>query len=209
MLWPDVEEDPALHRLHVAISSLRHLLDNREARESLLQFDEDCYSLVADRVVTDCDVFEDHYRQGEALVRRDARAAADQFRRALELYAGDYLAQAPYAEWSHGPRTHFAERRLSALDFLCDHAAARDDHASVVKYAHQIIAVDNLRERPHRLLMRAHYRLGQRACAVRQYRGCARLLADELGVRPSQETQRLFAAICDDGELPAEAPVYS
>ena len=68
--------------------------------------------------------------------------------------------------------------------------------------------IDNLRERSHRHLMRSHYRLGQRACAVRQYRTCARLLADELGLRPSHETQQLFAAIRDDAELPDEAPLH-
>jgi DNA-binding SARP family transcriptional activator len=208
LLWPEVDRDRALHRLHVAISDLRQVLDERGASESLVQLDEDRYSTAAHRIVTDCDVFEEHYRQGRMLLARGARpAAAEELRRALSLYTGDFLADLPDADWTHGPRTHYAERRLSSLELLCEHAVDSGDHVSVVEYAHQIIRADNLRERPHRHLMRSHYRLGQRACAIRQYQSCARLLADELGVRPSHETQRLFAAIRDDAELPAEAPL--
>jgi len=208
LLWPAVDADRAVNRLHVAISTLRQLLDQHGAGESLLRLENDCYSTAADRFVTDCDAFEQHYRRGLALLGRDARSAADQFRRALDLYAGDYLADLPYAEWVLGHRAHFAERRLSVLAFLCEDAADRGDHASVMEYAQQILGIDNLRERSHRHLMRSHYRLGQRACAVRQYRTCAQVLADELGVRPSHETQQLFAAIRDDAELPDEAPLY-
>jgi DNA-binding SARP family transcriptional activator len=185
------------------------MLDVPGVSESLIQLDDDCYSIAADLIATDCDAFEERYRQGRALLARGARrAAAERFLDALSLYAGDYLADLQYADWTHGQRTHFAERRLNALAFLSEYAAGNGDHASVVEYAQQVIEVDSLRERSHRHLMRSHYRLGQRACAIRQYQACARLLAVELGVRPSHETQQLFAAIRDDGMLPDEAPLH-
>ncbi len=47
--------------------------------------------------------------------------------------------------------------------------------------------------------------MGQRACAIRQYNSCAAYLRQELGVDPSQETRRLYQAICEDAPLPSEA----
>ena len=52
--------------------------------------------------------------------------------------------------------------------------------------------------------MRAHYYLGQRAAAIRQYRACAADLERELGAPPSLLTQQLHEAICHDHHLPAE-----
>jgi DNA-binding SARP family transcriptional activator len=52
--------------------------------------------------------------------------------------------------------------------------------------------------------MRAHYHLGQRASAIRQYRACAAYLERELGAAPSLLTQQLHDAICHDHELPGE-----
>jgi DNA-binding SARP family transcriptional activator len=93
---------------------------------------------------------------------------------------------------------------LSALTALCDYAAQRRDYGTVEEHARAILAVDNLREQAHRHLMRAHYFLGQRAAAIRQYRACQADLQRELGVAPSLLTQQLHEAICHDRELPAE-----
>ena len=80
----------------------------------------------------------------------------------------------------------------------------RSDFGAVQEYARAILAVDNLREQAHRHLMRAHYYLGQRASAIRQYRACAADLERELGAAPSLLTQQLHEAICRDHNLPAE-----
>ena len=49
------------------------------------------------------------------------------------------------------------------------------------------MAMDPLRESPHRLMVKAHLRLGNVADAIRQYRTYERLLDEELGVQPTQK----------------------
>jgi two-component SAPR family response regulator len=93
--------------------------------------------------------------------------AATAFRVALATYQGDYVADDPYAEWAREQRMHFSERLLNALTFLADDAWQERNLTGLVEYARQVLEVDELRERAHRHLMRAHYMLGQRACAVR------------------------------------------
>jgi DNA-binding SARP family transcriptional activator len=156
-------------------------------------------------VITDCHLFEHLYAEGKlCLSKQNFDGAAAAFRAGLKLYRGDYLLDHPYAEWTHQFRAHFSERRLNALAYLCEHALLMNNPAGALEYAQEILAIDNLRERTHRVLMRANYNMGQRACAVRQYKICAAYLQQELGVEPSLETQRLYQAIRDDTSLPNE-----
>jgi LuxR family transcriptional regulator, maltose regulon positive regulatory protein len=208
LLWPEADPARAVHRLHVAISGLRRLLDPAGSTASLVRLDDESYSIPEHAIITDCNLFEQHYRRGKThLFEKDYPAAGAAFRAALQLYVEDYLADDLYAEWTHKQRSHFVECRLNALTFLCEAAALEHDLTSLLEYARQILEVDNLRERSHRYLMRAHYSMGQRACAIRQYNACAEILGQELGVLPSQQTQRLYEAIRDDTELPGEAPL--
>ena len=209
LLWPAVDPGQSGHRLHVTVSELRRLVDRPGTRASLVALVDDCYLLDGRAVLSDCDLFERRYHRGRAFVAAgDREGAAAAFGEALALYRGDYMADHPYAEWTQLRRAHFVERRLDALTYLCEHAAARGDLASVEEHARSILAVDRLRERAHRQLMRRHYRLGQRGCAVRQYRDLVVLLGRELGVRPSPLTERLHTAIVADSELPDEPALF-
>jgi DNA-binding SARP family transcriptional activator len=204
LLWPDVDPSRAAHRLHVAVSDLRRIVD-LPGLASLVRLQEDSYQIAALSVTTDCELFEQHYQRAKLrLVQHDEDGAAAEFHAALQLYTGEFLADHPYLEWATQKRVHFAERQLTALTALCEHAANGRDFGSVTEYAHAILAVDNLREQAHRHLMRAHYFLGQRAAAIRQYRACANDLERELGAAPSLLTQQLHDAICHDRALPAE-----
>jgi DNA-binding SARP family transcriptional activator len=204
LLWPEVDPARAAHRLHVAVSDLRRIVD-LPGLASLVRLQEDSYQIAACSVATDCELFEQHYQRAKVhLAQRDEEGAATAFQAALQLYTGEFLADHPYLEWAAQKRAHFAERQLSALTALCERAAHRRDFDAVEEYARTILAVDNLREQAHRHLMRAHYHLGQRAAAIRQYRACAADLKRELGAAPSLLTQQLHEAICHDRTLPPE-----
>jgi DNA-binding SARP family transcriptional activator len=209
LLWPDSALRQSTHRLHVAISALRQILGGADTAKSIILHEEDHYVLPSHFVVSDCDLFESYYQHAKRwLHQRDFAKAADAFRHAIAFYHGDYLVEHAYAEWTHTPRAYFAECRLNALTFLCEYAAMQNDFAAIIDYAAQLLALDSVRERPHRSLMRAYYALGQRATAVAQYRRCLNLLEGELGVLPSQQTQQLFHAICNDTQLPDEIPLF-
>jgi LuxR family transcriptional regulator, maltose regulon positive regulatory protein len=209
LVWPDANHDRAVHRLHVAVSTLRRELNGRarpsRREKTPLRLEDDRYYLAADAIITDCELFEAYYRQGKAdRARAEYASAAHSFRAAVAVYAGEFVADRPYAEWAEQRRTHFAERRLDMLDWLCEHALRESDMMSMLDYGREILEIDNLRERTYRHLMRAYYYLGDRGLAIRQYRACADVLHSELGVNPSQQTQQLHRAISDDSPLPKE-----
>jgi DNA-binding SARP family transcriptional activator len=205
LVWPDADAEPAAHRLHVAVSALRHALESSGQTLNLVHSEEGAYYVPRALIVTDCDLFNRRYEAAKAWVHtRDVAFAASAFKSALDLYSGDYFADIPYAEWTHDARAHYMERRLSALTFLCEHAEREGNYLEVVESAQAMLSTDNLREIAHRHLMRAHYYLGQRGVAIRQFKLCAELLQRELGVAPSRLTRALYEAIRDDGQLPSD-----
>ncbi len=209
VLWPDAPDSPnGLHRLHVAVSTLRRLAAPDGAARDFIQFKGECYEVPADIVDTDIARFDHSYSEAKAcLARGDYAGAATIFRATIALYRGDFLADHPYAEWTHLLRAHYRERRLTALSVLCECAERARDLREVIDLAAEILVADNLRETAHRHLMRARYDSGERGLAIRQYETCARLMRGELGVDPSPHTRRLYEAIRDDRELPLEPSI--
>ena len=204
LLWPEADPARAAHRLHVAVSDLRRIVDV-PGDTSVVRLQDDSYQIGACSVATDCELFEQHHQRGRrALSQGDRASAAIAFDAALQLYTGEFLADHPYLEWAAQKRAHYAEQQLGALTALCEYAAERRDYAAVEDYARAILVIDNLREQAHRHLMRAHYHCGRRASAIRQYRTCTADLDRELGARPSLLTQQLHDAICHDNPLPGE-----
>lgn len=65
------------------------------------------------------------------------------------------------------------------------------DHQLAATVAETAIDIDPLRERSHRLLIEAEGARGDLAAALRAYERCRRVLGDELGVTPSEETLAL------------------
>jgi DNA-binding SARP family transcriptional activator len=209
LLWPDTTPDRSGHRLHVAISHLRQVLDPKDQPASYIQHDDDHYSICVSTVLTDCHLFDAYYIAGkDRLAHGDHQGAAGAFQAALSLYKGDYLSDHLYADWTHSPRAHYAEQRLNTLFFLCEYAEHEGQLAAAIDYAQQILRADSLQELAHRRLMRIYHQTGQRALAIRQYNLCADLLQQELGVAPSEQTERLHEALRNGAMLPGEVSLF-
>ena len=68
------------------------------------------------------------------------------------------------------------------------------DGFRAVSAARHMVAIAALEERAHRALIRALDRAGDRAAAISAYERCRSLLAEQLGVDPSQETVDAYLA---------------
>jgi DNA-binding SARP family transcriptional activator len=123
---------------------------------------------------------------------------------AVALYQGDlldsfYVSNAPaFEEWLLSEREHLRSALLSALQQLVQQKMTQHDYAAGITYARRILELDEWREEAHRELMRLLVLSGQRSAALVQYEKCCRILAKELGVQPSAETQQLYEEIALD-----------
>ncbi|HSR30466.1 MAG TPA: BTAD domain-containing putative transcriptional regulator, partial [Anaerolineae bacterium] len=79
------------------------------------------------------------------------------------------------------------------------------NHEAALSYARRWLALDPFHEPAHRQLMELYAAAGQRSAALRQYTECVRILDEELGLAPAEETTALYGQI--RSMPPAEAAV--
>jgi predicted ATPase/DNA-binding SARP family transcriptional activator len=135
-----------------------------------------------------------------------ARACSD----ALALFRGEGLFGASDAEWLVPQRTRLEEVRLQLIE---DQLGARLDLGAageLVSELEMLTAAYPLREGLSALLITALYRDNRQADALAAYRSVRERLADELGLDPGPELQKLEQQVLDqDPDLagPAHATV--
>ncbi|RIK35383.1 MAG: hypothetical protein DCC55_30465 [Chloroflexi bacterium] len=119
---------------------------------------------------------------------------------AAALYRGELLAglsceSEPFEEWLRQSRGRFHNLAVDACFKLTDRALRQGDLAQARTYAQHQLTLEPWREEAHRQLMTALALSGERSAALAQYETCRRILADELGVEPDEETTALFEQI--------------
>jgi DNA-binding SARP family transcriptional activator len=108
---------------------------------------------------------------------------------------GGELLPGWYDDWILFERERFRQLRLRALDTLCERLTEAGRLDAALDAGLAAVAGEPLRESSHRAVIRAHLADGNVAEAVRQYRLCRRLLNDQLGLEPSEQTDGLFQGI--------------
>ncbi len=136
------------------------------------------------------------------------RLSADpqEHERAVELYAGDLLAD-NYDDWVLAERELLRSRYLALLKHLLDkhRADRRFEHA--IADAKRILVTDPWREDALRELVALRYESGDTSGALAEYEGFAKRLRDELDVAPMPETVALRQSILRNEALPGSLDV--
>jgi DNA-binding SARP family transcriptional activator len=113
------------------------------------------------------------------------------------------VVRQPFLPGEEGPFPDRVRRQLEALYLRALDALGRADLATeevgaAIGAAEAALTIEPFRESAHRLLMEAYAASGSRGEALRAYERCRVLLADELGVRPSAETEAAYVALLQD-----------
>ncbi|MBV7338849.1 hypothetical protein KFU94_63645 [Chloroflexi bacterium TSY] len=131
-----------------------------------------------------------------------------QYQEAIQHYQGDFLEgfhvgeAITFEEWVTVQREQFRERMLTTLWMLATHYHDHANYAEGLRYCTRLLEMDPWNEDAHRLKMIMLAESGQRHAAFAQYETCRRILADEFGVAPTAETQRVYEQI-HSGEFAA------
>ena len=129
-----------------------------------------------------------------ALSTGEPEQAARMLREALALWRGPALADvAEPVRWTAGARLE--EARLAALEERIEADLMLGRHDDLIGELTGLVAAHPVRERLRSQLMVALYRSGRQADALGVYQDARALLADELGIDPGAELQRLHEAI--------------
>ncbi|TDC11099.1 tetratricopeptide repeat protein [Streptomyces sp. 8K308] len=199
-LWGATPPATARNSLQGTVSRLRRLLGQFPQVE--LATSVRGYTLRVEAQSIDLHRFRHQVRQARG-TGVQAADAAESLRAALALWrGGPPLVDVAGAWLPEAVAPGLEEERLAAVETLAvaDLALGRD--AAVAAELAPLLPEHPLRERLASLLMVALHRAGQRAEALEVFRRVRRRFADELGIEPGEELQRLHQAILADREAP-------
>ena len=198
-LWENQPPRTAPNILHGYVSRLRRMLQRPPAGGppgGILVTKGQCYLLKVEPGQLDLDRFERLVAGAKQAMAEGAppRAAAS-LREALALWHGPALADVPRGPLVDVEGTRLEARRLAALEerIEADLACGRD--SELVGELDALVAGYPTHERFRAQLMLALYRSGRQSEALRVYRDTRTVLAEELGLEPGPDLQRLERAI--------------
>jgi predicted ATPase/DNA-binding SARP family transcriptional activator len=199
LLWPDYPDRSALSNLRYALSNLREAIGDRQADPPFLGITRETLQFnTASNYTLDLDGLRD---------LQDL--AIDRLEQIVSLQCGLFLEgfscdSAPFEEWTLFKREQIGQQALAALRRLAGHHEQCGNYERAITYARRQLELEPWDEQAHQQLMRVFALSGQRSMALAQYETCRRLLRQELGVEPSQETVALYESICA-GEVSRDA----
>lgn len=201
LLWPEADESRGWQRLKVTMHFLRRQLRAAGLRQSVVETVGMAYVLRREAVWVDAVEFGRLVAEGRALQQRQSWVeAVDRYRQARRLYRGDYMEEDLYAGWCDEERERLRESYLEMLGDLAESYGALGRFAEAVETCRRALVQEPCDESLHRALMRYLLRQGRPDRALAQFERCRRLLAQELDVEPTPETQRLHRQILEAGE---------
>ncbi|GAB4577603.1 MAG: AAA family ATPase [Anaerolineales bacterium] len=190
LFWPELDQSRARAALRRTLTPLNHALGDA------LVITRDTLALnPAFHLWVDARAFE---------AAAKPSAEIETLQNAAALYKGDFMAgftlrDAPeFDNWQFFESDRLRRLYASTLERLIPLLTARGNHAPALEHARAWLALDPLHEPAHRTLMRLYAQTDQRAAALRQYRECVRILDEELGVPPLEETKQLYEEILEN-----------
>lgn len=187
LLWPEYDQEHARGALRRTLSTLRKAIGGEwiEAGRELVALRRD------DGIEVDVEAFRAGLQAG------DVASAA----RSVELYRDDFLAgfalrdSVNFDDWQYFEADSLRRELAEGLERLVDAHSARGEHDRAILLARRWLALNPLHEPVHRRLIELYALRGERAAALQQYRECVRILDQELGVAPLEETTELYRSV--------------
>ncbi len=193
LLWPDVSQERGNSLFHSTTYRLRSAL-----YKDTIVHENGLYR------INPASAYRYDVSEFERLVQigRESGEVAHQARvHAIDLYHTPFL-ESFEEEWCAEIRQALQRDVVELLLREARFVAAEGEAPSAERHYLRALAFDAYDERAHRGIMWCRAAGNDRAGAMRQYRECARILADELGVEPSLETDGLYEAIVAGGAPP-------
>jgi DNA-binding SARP family transcriptional activator len=156
-----------------------------------IQDDSVCFALEG-RYWLDVEDFETAVLRCQEVTGRELGVEeASHLEKTCDLYSGDLLTGV-YEDWCIYERERLSLLHLNTLSKLMLFHEFNGSYERGLDFGRRILACDNTRERVHRRLMRLYWLSGNRGAALAQYKLCAQILYETLGISPLEETTHLY-----------------
>lgn len=185
LLWPDTEEDRALHNLHNTIYRLKKALKEAGIEVELTHTNEG-YQFRAPADLSDWGQVRDFLARYPKIHESNAEEAE----RRLRYCRGPLFGGKDYP-WSAGTATEAAAGHASLAKMLAAWHRERGESAAAKGILRAYLEHSPLDEEMNAELLRLYAATGETGPYLRHYGSYERLLAEELGARPPEELREL------------------
>lgn len=202
LLWPDLPTGKARNNFRVTLHRLRKALSHSDAdvikatRETVGLNPQVNVQIDVNLLMRKLEKVGKHNHQNRLCHECHVRLTE-----AADLYRGAFLAgfaldgSPAFNDWVRRKREWLHLRLLDALDKLATYHQRRGQLEPAQEYAYRQIEMEPWRESAHRQLMRSLACAGNYNTALVQFDKCRETLSEELDVKPTGETVRLYEAI--------------
>ncbi|MEQ4304023.1 BTAD domain-containing putative transcriptional regulator [Plantactinospora sp. B6F1] len=194
-IWDTAQPDNPRRTAQLHVTRLRALFD-KAGLPPLIATGSDGYLIEVGTDVVDLGRFRHWLLAADrAAQRSDLEGESTALRAALRQWRGDALSDVPSELLHRESVPGLCEQRLRTLERRIDADLRLGRHAELVEELRGLTARDRLRERLWLQLVTALHRSGRRAEALDAYHEGCRHLAEELGLDPGEDLQRLHAQV--------------
>jgi DNA-binding SARP family transcriptional activator/DNA-binding beta-propeller fold protein YncE/predicted Ser/Thr protein kinase len=194
LLWPDSTPEAGTSNLRHNLHVLRREMGGAEGEPAMLS--ERGWMRLNPAYTWDIDV--------DRLLAAAAEDDTGQLEEAAQLYRGEPLIEDRYEEWAAPAREHLQQVWHAICLRLARCARQEGAFDAAVSWAERALASDPLDEGALQELLRSLGAGGKRSEALRRYKEFERLLAAELGVSPSTETESVAAGLGEQEVQPGD-----
>lgn len=196
VVWPDEDAAVTSPRLHVALNTLRKLLEPdlvRGVPSAYIIRHNNGYRLEIGRHGRiDFIEFVKSVDAATAVYDTDPDLALDRLLIAAANYRGMLLKEDPYEEWMVNHRASLEQRFLQVLSNIIGLYEKQGAWHQCIAHAETYLRHDKYAEPVYRDLMRFHVKAGNPSGAIETFQKCRRRINDEMDLPLSEQTLNLY-----------------
>ena len=193
-LWPESDLETAEQSFKVVLNSLKNTLEpDRKPRQKpfFINRRNTHYGLNPEAgYFYDVEEFENLISKGRNAV--NVEEEIDYYLEAIDLYRGDFLEKEDYYLFAVEERERLKNLYLNTMDRVISYYYKKEKYEECISYCNEALQIDLAWEKAYYYLMRSYLKLNRRSMAIKTYKRCERVLADELSVKPGENIQQIY-----------------
>jgi len=195
-LWPDKGRIEGTHNLHEHISYLRKTLSsimgNKLKAKDIILYKNQFYFLNPKLIFKiDVSEFESLVKEAKKFELIDKMRTIQLYQNALDLYKDDFCKEL-YDDWCEEKRLYYRSIVQGINKEVGKYYYEHKDYQNCLKFYKRALEFEHCDEDVHLGIMRALSAMGDRLGMHNQYKILKRILSQELQVKPTKETERIY-----------------
>lgn len=198
-LWPDTDPEITRNRFHVALSSLRKVLEpdlKRGMPSAYILRQKDAYRLeIENEGGIDFREFLTEVDRADRLSKQNEAEALNRYLTAESLYTGMLFEENPFEDGFTEDRERLKNRHLHLLSRIIRLYEQNGQWTDCIQYAEKYLTIDPCAEPVHCAILRCHACLGETSRVRWAFNRCHTILASELGCLPGPDVNKLYTRL--------------